>query len=153
MSNEKSSKEIPPEVTKVTVEDIAFSLVHLQANPPKESSSAAAMKKNSDKGIEGSGKSQDFNKIPEDRTISKTQSTTKVQEMTEPNEKDPSTSHFKKTIKISGFNDTEPPQDKAFTSNLTQQYDNVLDGIMERMKVSTGERNAETTLWEQKFFC
>ena len=39
------------------------------------------------------------------------------------------------------------------SSNVTQQYDNVLDGIMERMKESSGERNAETTVWEQNFFC
>ena len=153
MSNNKSSKEFPPEVTKATVEDVASSLVHMQANPPKQSSSTCVTKNNNQNMTKASGKGQDSDNNPEEATITKTKSSAKLVDVTESNASDPSNTYWNKTIQTSQFNDNETSQDEAVTTNLTQQYDNVLDGIMERMKVSTGQKNAETALWEQKFFC
>ena len=110
MSNNKTSKQIPSDVTKATEKDVAFSLVDMKAKPPNHSSSSYSMNKTSFSDTEA------------------------------------------KVTKSSDRKDMEPPQGKAVPSNLTQQYDNVLDGIMERMKVSSGETSAERTLWEQKFF-
>ena len=147
MSDNKSLKEKETEVSKGTVEDAAFALAHMQANP-----SLSVSLKDSNKIDTESKKALKSSNICEHSAVLQNKTATKVPDISDYSAKDSLSSTTIKTVETTNFNEAQSYHDQNVSSNLTQQYDNVLTGIMERMKGSDGEKNSETTIWEQKFF-